>query len=375
MEDIVKSAITKDRNVTPLVEKFARFNREGDVIPHGWNKHIGTWHDQKRKDGTTRKVWRTRPFACWLLARVIWAYTPSPVYNNAGEVVSYRRKFAGPYWVIDRAEIAAALGCSLRTIASETDLLRSLKLIETRPAGNPSGSQNTRMFVIPNFDAIVAITPANQPAVGEPDQAPSEETSPAPVKKLHPAPVKKLHPSYIPTSGPSSDPVGEGDPDQINVPADRKNQPAPPRKTTQPAASGNGRKEKKAAPHDETLDHPAVKLYQETFSRWPNEHQRKGIIAAVGDSADMLARWNKTLDEWVMNDWKATSVPGMLSRFGKDGEGQPVNNWPRRDIPTGPAPNFGDTYSVFTPDGRELIKRGDDVIGVRVNGEIQPWTA
>jgi len=149
------------------------FNREGDIIPHGWNKKIGVWHDATKRSKDENKdwvkakqrVWRSRPFAERLLARIVWFYTPSPIKDNSGKVTGWRRKFKGPFWQLNTAEMADALGCSSRTIRAEIDLLKTLGLITTKPARERTaadGTKNIPIFVVPVYESIIGLTKAEE---------------------------------------------------------------------------------------------------------------------------------------------------------------------------------------------------------------------
>lgn len=221
---------TKDRRVTTEVAQFSKFNRDGDVIPHGWNQSIGEWHTVKMKDGSTRQKWRSRPFAERLLARIVWRYTPSPVIDDSGKVLGYKRKFDGPYWVMNPTEMAEALGCSVRTITDETKLLRKLGLIITQPVSKRIGAKLPRNYVVPQFDAIAAITPSMCLKTDEVAYTPEiikEETSTAIKEETSTEQRKKLPSSSLPSSVPL--PI-HGTGDQIAVPGNAtasQNEPTP----------------------------------------------------------------------------------------------------------------------------------------------------
>lgn len=161
-----ETAQKTDRPITAEVAKFMHFHRDGDIIPHGWNKKIGRWHDSTNTTtGKTVKIWRSRPFAERLLARIVWFYTPSPVKNDSGEVTGWKRKFRAEYWQMNAEEMAQAMGCSRRTIVDELSLLRELGLVTSRDSRGktPSdGNRNVPLFVIPVFDAIVGLTRAGE---------------------------------------------------------------------------------------------------------------------------------------------------------------------------------------------------------------------
>ena len=186
-----ETAQKTDRPITAEVAKFMHFHRDGDIIPHGWNKKIGDWHDYKnKKTGEIVKGWRSRPFAERLLARIVWFYTPTPVKNDSGEVTGWQRKFRAGYWQMNPVEMAQALGCSRQTIVDELSLLRELGLITTQASRDKTkadGNRNVPLFVIPVFDAIVGLTTASQEttpvASKESCLAASKETTPAASKE------------------------------------------------------------------------------------------------------------------------------------------------------------------------------------------------
>lgn len=226
---------THPKPITAEVRQFMHFNREGDVIPHGWNKKIGRWHDatkyranlaedaeidaatgKKKPIGSKKKVWRSRPFAERLLARIIWFYTPSPVKNDSGKITGWKRKFKGPYWQLNTVEMADSLGCSTRTIREEIALLKELKLIKTQlcHAKEVNSKKRVPLYVIPIFEGIVALTKELETMPTDaPDATSNNEESSYPSSEDSSQLVRKNLPiSYIPplsdTSSTSS-PHGE----------------------------------------------------------------------------------------------------------------------------------------------------------------------
>jgi hypothetical protein len=193
-----------NRPVTAEVQQFANLNRDGDMIPHNWNKFIGRWHEFKSKKGEMKHSWRSHPFAERLLARIVWYYTPTPVMNASGDVMEYKRKFNGPYWEIRQKQMAKAFGCSRRTIVDELALLRELGLVRTEDAIKRSADDpqyHAPIFVIPIFDAIAKIT-----GRGCEVSAPvgCAETSQEGCEVSAQGGVKKVHNSSIPSSIPLS---------------------------------------------------------------------------------------------------------------------------------------------------------------------------
>lgn len=192
----MKSKSKSPRPLTDEVRQFANLNREGDVIPHGWNKHIGRLRTFKSKTGESKTSWRSRPFAERLLARVVWLYTPTPIKNSSGDVIEWRRKFDGPYWRIDQIEMAEALGCSRKTIVEELALLRELGLVRTEEARTRTaadGGKHMPIYVIPIYAAIIKITGIA-----------SNESLPVASNESLPEPVTNRYNSSVPSSVPSS---------------------------------------------------------------------------------------------------------------------------------------------------------------------------
>lgn len=212
---------THPKPMTAEVRQFMHFNREGDVIPHGWNKKIGRWHDatkyranlaedaeidtatgKKKPIGSKKKVWRSRPFAERLLARIIWFYTPSPVKNDSGKITGWKRKFKGPYWQLNTVEMADSLGCSTRTIREEIALLKDLKLIKTQlcHAKEVNSKKRVPLYVIPIFEGIVALTKELETAPTDAtDATTNDEESSYPSSEDSSQLVRKNLPiSYIP---------------------------------------------------------------------------------------------------------------------------------------------------------------------------------
>lgn len=184
----------QNRPVTAEVQQFANLNRDGDMIPHNWNKFIGRWHEFKSKKGEVKHSWRSHPFAERLLARIVWYYTPTPVMNASGDVMEYKRKFNGPYWEIRQREMAMAFGCSRQTIIDELALLRELGLVRTEDTikhGVANPKFHAPIFVIPIFDAIINITGRG-----------CKETSQGGCQVSIHGGVKKLDNSSIPSSIP-----------------------------------------------------------------------------------------------------------------------------------------------------------------------------
>lgn len=145
-----------ERAVTPEVALFAGFSYVGDLIGHGWEKHIGGWFERRGK-----RQWQAHPIAMRILARVLFFYSPSPVFDEQGSVVGWRRKFAGRYWQLNPRQMARELGCSVGTLWREIDLLRELGLIWTQPARERAAEDGVKaipLHVVPIKEKVEAIT-------------------------------------------------------------------------------------------------------------------------------------------------------------------------------------------------------------------------
>lgn len=311
----------KQRDVTAEVKAVSELRYYGDCIAHGWSKHIGKWHAaKKRGSDETRKVWRSRPFAQRLLARVLWMYQPTPITNEStGEVVGYRRKFHGDYWRIAFKELAEEFGCSTRTLYDELELLRKLGLVRTlavRQAAKADGVKRSPLYVIPITQAIAKITP--RPRVekaGEETSRASEETSVAAGEVSSVEPVKKLQPTSYPSStpNPESPVVGERarDFDAQARAAGIDKQPPPPRKS------------KKAEPPKaptitpEQLSHFAVSAHREIVGVLLDAFVVQQIIAKVTDET----AWRECLTDWRLHtNWRTDNIAGQLDRYARWGE-------------------------------------------------------
>lgn len=311
----------KQREVTAEVKAVSELHYYGDCIAHGWSKHIGKWHAvKKRGSDETRRVWRSRPFAQRLLARVLWMYQPTPITNEStGEVVGYRRKFHGDYWRIAFKELAEEFGCSTRTLYDELELLRKLGLVRTlavRQAAKADGVKRSPLYVIPITQAIAKITP--RPRVekaGEETSRASEETSVAAGEVSSAEPVKKLQPTSYPSStpNPESPVVGERarDFDAQARAAGIDKQPPPPRKS------------KKAEPPKaptitpEQLSHFAVSAHREIVGVLLDAFVVQQIIAKVTDET----AWRECLTDWRLHtNWRTDNIAGQLDRYARWGE-------------------------------------------------------
>jgi len=302
--------------ITAEVRQFMHFNREGDVIPHGWNKKIGAWHDatKRSKDESKawvkdkKRVWRSRPFAERLLARIVWFYTPSPIKDNSGKVTGWRRKFRGPFWQLNTTEMAEALGCSARTIRAEIDLLKTLGLITTKPARDRTHADGTKklpIFVVPVYNAIVGLTQAEEDS----SLAAEEDSSLEPRKNL---PISSFLPPSLSSSTSSTvvEVAAEASPNEnptVHLQEERevKNTQVPP-----PAATP-ARAPAPPNPQREALDQrlvsggrPKEKLINWDISVDGLESARKGNFredkTAIEKACNVLA---ETISE-IVNDYQ-----------------------------------------------------------------------
>lgn len=145
-----------EREVTPEVALFAGYSYHGDLIGHGWEAHVGRSFTRKGKE-----VFQPSQIAMRLLARVLFFYSPSPVFNEQGTLVGWKRKFAGRYWQLNPRQMAKEFGCSVNTLWAAVDLLRELKLIWTQPAREREASDGMKaipLHVVPIKERVDAIT-------------------------------------------------------------------------------------------------------------------------------------------------------------------------------------------------------------------------
>lgn len=308
-----------NRPITAEIEAVSKLHYYGDCIAHGWSKHIGKWHAvKKRGSDETRRVWRSRPFAQRLLARVLWMYQPTPITNEStGEVVGYRRKFHGDYWRISFGELADEFGCSTRTLYDELDLLRELGLVRTlavRQVAKGEGAKRSPLYVIPIASAIAKITPRPERVAAEDSSKAGEETSPVASEETSVEPVKKLQPTSYPSLTPesSSPEVGEGTPDFDADAAARAagidKQPPPPRKSK--------KVEPPKAPTitTEQLQHFAVSAHREIVGVLLDAFCVQQIISRVTDETS----WRECLTDWRLHtNWRTDNIAGQLDRYAR----------------------------------------------------------
>lgn len=317
------------RPLTNEVRQFMHFNREGDIIPHGWNKHIGRWHTAKsRMTGEANRIWRSRPYAERLLARIIWFYTPTPLKNDSGDVVGWQRKFKATYWQINFSEMGEALGCSSRTIKDELALLVELGLVTTAPIRARRASDGTKsipIHVIPIHEAIVKITGIeaseeapepvkvlhwnNGSASEEPSLAAGEEPSTEPVKNLHSSsiPITSVSfSSYVSTANAvqSSEPAIAAKPlEQSPIAKDD----VPPRE------------------RDEIFDKLVELTHANPKLQGAQIGQTKKKLLSVDATPQQLTRF---AEYWRCADWRGVkgqspTLPQIVSEWGKAMAWQP----------------------------------------------------
>ena len=304
----------RGREVTPEVRAMGELHYYGDCIAHSWSKHVGTWHDMKRKNtDEIKRVWRSRSFAQRLLARVVLMYKPVPVQREGtGEFIGWRRRFKGRYWRIDFAELAREFGCSARTLYDELALLRALGLVTTHPvyvARKEDGTKRSPLYVVPVVARIIRITEAPRVIANE-ETSPvaGEETSLAATEETSVEPVKKLQPSYIPSFSPETFSPEEGEratraapaPDSIPVPDALKNQPAPPRKRAP-----------KFSPANITAsDDPRIATYLELLRGEITPSNAALICQRVNH--EHISEWREVCIRWAANAWNPINFSGMF---------------------------------------------------------------
>lgn len=106
----------------------------------------------------------------------------------------------------------------------------------------------------------------------------------------------------------------------IAIPAELRNQPAPPRKQRTPK------------PHEPTelerlRSNASVACYYETFGRWPDKLQARAIIEVATDAP----KFSTVCSEWAMKGYKATNVAGILDVYQHGWRiAVPAAQWPKR---------------------------------------------
>lgn len=304
----------RGREITPEVRAMGELNYYGDCIAHSWSKHVGTWHDMKRKSSNEiKRVWRSRPFAQRLLARVVLMYKPVPIQREGtGEFVGWKRRFQGRYWRIDFAELAREFGCSARTLYDELALLRTLGLVTTQPVyvvRKEDGTKRSPLYVVPVVARIARITDAPKVVASEVSSpAASEETSADATEETSIEPLKKLQPSCTPSCTPKTLAPKEGERAMRSARANLDSAVSDEMRKQKPPAKVR-RFNPRAHRPDECSRSAQVKLYRR---RYPKVKLSRADSRLIADTFTDLDAWQSVLDVWR---WRPRNWTAMQERY------------------------------------------------------------
>jgi hypothetical protein len=258
----------------------------GDMIRSGWLRNV-------------RSGRRGRPYAVFLLARVVYRYTPVAVFDNNGQLVGYERRFEGDLWVPDWQELAEELGCSLNTIRAEQRFLESRRLIRTQPIRERTaadGARAVREAVAPIAAEILAIT--DLPAIQETGTAAVQETGTAAVQETGTAAVQET----------GTFPISPSQEAGTEKPAEREGAAAP--------APGGAPPRRKSAP-ELLLQHadPRVQTYIDVCRPEGVTRTNAEIIMRRAENLDI---WRFVCEIWRASGWNADNFGNMFNRYERE---------------------------------------------------------